>query len=673
MNGIRMPRLRVQLFPRNDDLPQSWRPMEAGRPFTAPFVLRWRAETADWGPAPSPVPQRYEVRLAGPGCDQPVVVPVVGVPGAGAPGAGAQAAEAQADLAPVWDRLASGIIRYDIVAFDAGGDEIGCSLLHNFVKDAHPSSRLRFPELTLAEGARVGTVEWDTVTGAMMRHLDAFVVTPTIADAALAGAVAGWRVQVVHGGGCETVGGPGPALDVAPVWDRVAVGPCALRIQALDGAGRCIGVSREVVFKRGFEFSAGDGADTDGAAEPDAAAEREAIRNGVDRMAAYLVSVRSPNAYQPALPVYLWHSSMNDFGNVSGSSYPSQFEVGVEAWLLYHDWAAASGCAVGPDEGLREALRMVDWTLEQRTPAAWAYGRLPSTTLTRGRIGGHAEGGAISLPGVATIARTYLWAYERTGGDAYLDAAVIAAEALVRSQRADGSWPWRVQAESGEPDPTADYTSQIVEMVRLFRMLDEIYPRASYRDAARRGLEWLLANPLRTMRWEGYYVDDFGDRPRYISVSHLDAVWTARFLIAHREEDPSYERLARDVCRWVENHFVLFGRELHWGNRSVIASEPVTPAVIEKPFYQRTVTGHAANWCGLLLDLHAACGDPEYLAKACAVGRAMRAAVLPDGAVCSESPDRVLRRRPTGESLWFWNNWSIMKGLIELDACLAGA
>ena len=120
-------------------------------------------------------------------------------------GAGVLAAEAQADLAPVWDRLASGIIRYDIVAFDAGGEEIGCSLLHNFVKDAHPISRLRFPELTLAEGARVGTVEWDTVTGAMMRHLDAFVVTPTIADAALAGAVAGWRLQVVHGGGCETV------------------------------------------------------------------------------------------------------------------------------------------------------------------------------------------------------------------------------------------------------------------------------------------------------------------------------------------------------------------------------------------------------------------------------------------------------------------------------------
>ena len=658
MIGIRMPRLRVQLFPRNDDLPQSWRPMEAGRPFTAPFVLRWRAETSDWGPAPSPVPQRYEVRLAGPGCDRPIVV---------------VAPEEQADLASVWDRLASGIIRYDIVAFDADGQEIGCSLLHNFVKDAHPISRLRLPELTLAEGARVGTVEWDTVTGAMIRHLDPFVVTPTIADAAQARSVAGWRLQIVHGNGCETVDGPGPGLDVAPVWGRVAVGPCALRIQALDAAGRCIGVSREMVFKRGCEFGAGGGEATDGAGEPDTAAERDAIRACVDRIAGYLVSVRSPNAYRPALPVFLWHSSMNDFGAVSGSSYPSQFEVGVEAWLLHHDWEAAVDCAVGPDRALREALRMIDWTLEQRTPAAWAYGGLPATTLTRGTLGGHAEGGAISLPGVATIGRTYLWAYERTGADAYLDAAVVAGEALERSQRSDGSWPWRVQAESGEPDPQADYTSQTIEMVRLFRMLDALYPRASYRDAARRGLEWLLANPLRTMRWEGYYVDDSGDRPRYISVSHLDAVWTARFLIAHREEDPSYERLARDVCRWVENHFVLYGRELHWGNRSVIASEPVTPAVIEKPFYQRTVTGHTANWCGLLLDLHAACGDPEYLAKARAAGRAMRAAVLPDGPVCPESPDRVLRRRPIGESLWFWNAWAVMKGLIELDGRFAEA
>lgn len=649
MTGISMPRLRVQLFPLNDDLPQSWRSMEEVRPFTAPFVLRWRVETATWGPPPDPVASRYEVRLAGPDSDEALVV---------------VAADEEADLSPVWDRLACGIIRYDIVAFDVNGGEIGCSLVHNFIKESHPISCLRFPALTLAEGARVGTVVWDTVTGAMMRHLESFVVTPECTDVAQAQATAGWRVQIVHDGGCETVDGPGPAVDVASIWERVAVGPCALRIQAVDAAGSCIGVSREILFKRGAAFVAP-------VIRQDVAGERDSLGSAIELIASYLLSVRSPNAYQPALPVCLWHSSMDDFGNVSGSSYPSQFEVGVEAWLMYYDRAAVGGYAVGADDALRAALRMIDWTLAHRTPTAWAYGRLPATTLTRGTIGGHADGGSISLPSVATIARTYVWAYERTGDDAYLDAAVIVSEALLRTQRTDGSWPWRVQAESGEPDLGADYTSQTIEMVRLFRMLDALQPRQSYRDAAHRGLGWLIAGPLATMRWEGYYVDDFGDRLRYVSVSHLDAVWTARFLITHRDEDPSYERLAREVCRWVENHFVIYGRELHWGNRSVTATDPVTPAVIEKPFYQRTVTGHAANWCGLLLDLHAATGETEYLSKARAAGQAMLAAVLPDGAVCPESPDRVLHRRPIGESLWFWNHWALMKGFIELDRHLA--
>ena len=656
MSGIRMPRFRVQLFPLNDGLPQSWRPMEAGRPFTAPFVLRWRAETAAWGPEPEPVPQRYEVRLAGPGCDRPIVV---------------DAPEAQADLAPVWDRLASGIIRYDIVAF-ADGREIGCSLLHNFVKDAHPISLLRFPELTLAEGARIGTVEWDTVTGAMMRHLDPFVVTPTVADAAQARFVAGWRLQIVHGNGCETVDGPGPALDVAPVWDRVAVGPCALRIQARDAAGRCMGVSREIVFKRGCEFVADDGSDRDGAVEPDAAADRDAIRACVDRIARYLVSVRSPNAHRPALPVHLWHSSMNDFGAVSGSSYPSQFEVGVEGWLLYHDWDRAGGLTVGPDEALREALRMIDWTLEQRTPDAWAYGRLPATTLTRGDDRGACRGRRDLAAGRGHH-RPHLPVGVRADGRRHLSgrcgrrrrsAGTLAAPrrqlAVAGAGRVRGAGP------AGRLHLADHRDGAAVPDARC--RLPARSPGATPPAAG-----WSGCSPIRsaTMRWEGYYVDDFADRRRYISVSHLDAVWTARFLVAHRDEDPSYERLARDVCRWVENHFVLHGRELHWGNRSVVATEPVTPAVIEKPFYQRTVTGHAANWCGLLLDLHAASGEQEYLAKARAAGRAMRAAVLPDGPVCPESPDRVLRRRPTGESLWFWNAWAVMKGLIELDGRLA--
>ena len=97
-----------------------------------------------------------------------------------------------------------------------------------------------------------------------------------------------------------------------------------------------------------------------------------------------------------------------------------------------------------------------------------------------------------------------------------------------------------------------------------------------------------------------------------------------------------------------------------------MSHEPITPTVIEKPFYQRTVTGHTANWAGLLLDLYRATSEEIYFLKAQAACQAMVAAVLPNGAVSPESPDRILLRRPLGESLWFWNAWSVMKALLEM-------
>ena len=106
---------------------------------------------------------------------------------------------------------------------------------------------------------------------------------------------------------------------------------------------------------------------------------------------------------------------------------------------------------------------------------------------------------------------------------------------------------------------------------------------------------------------------------------------------------------------------------LHWGNSSIISTEPVTPAIIEKPFYQRTVTGHTANWVGLLLGLYEATNDKVYFAKAVAACNAMLAAILPNGGVVPESPDIVLLRRPAGESLWFWNCWAVMKALTEFE------
>jgi len=632
---VRFPLYPVRVYPTTKSLPPDWSQLSELKPFSAPFVLQWRVDP------PSNV-HKFEVRLAGPGSQHPVVLASSGL---------------DVNLASVWDQLPTGINRYEIVAYDAGGKKLGFSLLHHFVKDAHPVKRLRLPERKLPDGAQEVNVDWIGVESALLRHIRPFDVTPQVKDEALRQKTEGWQIDIAHLGGCESWEGTGRVLNTASVWDSVVIGPCSLRIAAVGAEGSVIALSREYLFKKGADF------------QP---AGRDAVepRNRgkvIRRIARYLIAARTPNAYQPDKPIYFWHSGVDEWGNVPKSSYSSQFEVGVEAWLLFRTWAQRQGWAGEADIALAQARRMVDFLLEHRTPTDWVLGGVTATTLTRGELGGGAEGDSISLPGIATIARTFVWMHEQTDETKYLEAARHVADLLVQRQKPDGSWPWRVNAETGARDRGADYTSQVIEIVRLFRLLDASRPQPELREGARRGLQWILKNPVKTHRWEGYYIDDPGGMALYSGVSQLDAVWTARFLVDRRDENEGYLGIAAGIEQWVEDHFVIYGRETHYGNSSIVSTEPITPAVIEKPFYQRTVTGETANWLGLLLDLYRVTGDERYWRKAEAADAAIIKAVLPAGAVSPESPDLVLGSRPVGETLWFWNAWAVLKGLLEME------
>lgn len=664
---IRFPLYDVLVFPTSDCLPADWQLLSESTFFSEPFVLQWRVERAETfnlailnaedalrqSTGNSEEPDRsddesdgavhhFEVRIAGPDMPDAVVLRADGT---------------ECDLAGAWDALPDGILRYDIVALDAEGIQTGFSNVHHFVKGRHPINDLQFPDTQLAPGAKTGVIEWPEVACAMLRHIRPFTVRPHIRDTDVARRTTKWRAQITHASGCETIEHADPELDAGPIWNQVAVGPCQLRILGLNKDDEIIALSPDITFKKGPDHTH----PTSRNPQPASSDLAETVR----RIANYLATARSPEAYNPESPIWHWHSSVNEWGNVSGSSFPSQFEVGVEALLLCRRWAESAGDESLRSLAAREARGMVEFILDHRFPKDWTLAGLPGTTLTRGRIGGHAEGDMASLPGIATIARTFVWMHEESREQQFLDAAHEAADRLLPYQNEDGSWPWRVQAESGEPDVRASYTSQIIEFVRLYRLLSDKEPNPAYRQAADRGLEWILNHPVRTQRWEGYYIDDPGGMALNSAVSHLDAVWTARYLCAHGEENPDFLSVAQEIESWVENHFVIYGRETHWGNSSIVSTEPVTPAVIEKPFYQRTVTGHTANWMGLLLDLHRATGAEAYKEKADAACAAIHAAVLPQGAVIPESPDRLLRRRPHGESLWFWNAWAVMKGLLE--------
>ncbi|MFH1613538.1 MAG: hypothetical protein ABIG61_00430 [Planctomycetota bacterium] len=574
----------------------------------------------------------FEVRLAGTGVEEYLTI---------------ETKDYQADLKDVWPKLADGYVRYDIVAFDQKAKEIGSSLLWSFIKNAHPENRVKFP---MVQGA-AEAICWTGEERFHARHIRPFIIETEISDKNVAEAAEFLNVQIAFESGLVSAKGSRYNLDVSSVWEDVPAGFCKLRIEAVNGDGRVLAVSPEYSFFKGKPFD-------------DKKVSPLDYKPYVEKVINYVLGYRTPFAYEPDLPPYLWHSSTNEWAGVSEGSYPLQFEYVVEGYLKYYHWPYARRV----EAAFADARQTADWTLEHRTGEKHAVVGLPCTTAVRGEIYGRKEGPRISLLGAAGIAKIYVWMYRETNEQKYLDAAVEVGEALLKFQNADGSWPWRIHIFSGEVTDT--YTSMLIPFVTFYELLAQVKPDERYIQAKEKALKWILGNPVKTRRWEGYYCDDPGGKyEAYSEVSHLDAIWTAQYLLDHREEDSSYVSIAADICDWAEDHYIVHGKQLIWA-KWTCAAQPNTPAMIEKPSYRRTVTMHNANWIGLLLRLYEATGKKEYAHKAIATANALAKAILPHGAVASDLCDAVLNRRDSGEALWFPSNWYGIKSFVELEEFL---
>ncbi|MFH1613537.1 MAG: hypothetical protein ABIG61_00425 [Planctomycetota bacterium] len=649
---FKFPFFDVRVVPVIDGLQQFYRlPVKK-----QPFVMNWKVDSGPQGVGEFGIVgiaetgsdlvarekkllshvEHFELRLADMSAQEPVVTTTT---------------ELQVNLEELWGRLADGFVRYDVIAFDAKGNEIGSSLLHSFVKGAHPYDKIQLPKIE--EGLRE-QIQWIGEERQQARHIRSFEMEIEIADEKLNKDIESLEVQIASLGGTVSFKCGKENVDVAEIWDNIAPGFCRMRIQGLDAQSRTVAVSRQYCFTKGYTFDGQKQKTLD-------------YKEYIERIARYLLSYRTPMAYEPEQPTCLWHSSTDEWGSVSPGSYPIQFENAVEAFLLYYHWQDAKQ----PKEGFAEAKRIVDWTLDHRSTEDSAAAGLPCTTASKGQLGGRVEGQRLSLNGAATTARTYVWMYHETGDEKYLNAAEQVADTLLKFQKPDGSWPWRINMKTGEI--TDHYSSLVLEFIRLFELLVEIKSNDKYSQARDKALAWMLENPVKTYRWEGYFCDDPGGNyekyEQYSKTSHFGALWVGKYLLDHLEENLDYLSIAVDISDWVENHYVVHGEEMMW-QEGIPANQPHTPAMIEEPSYRRTVTGHPANWLGLLLKLYEATGENLYVYKAIACANAITYSVLADGSVAPEHPDVVMNRRNEGEALWFWNGWYSIKGYVELEEFL---
>ena len=306
----------------------------------------------------------------------------------------------------------------------------------------------------------------------------------------------------------------------------------------------------------------------------------------------------------------------------------------------------------GEREWLLRAQDLGDWNLAHSTPADSSYARLPYSVYANGKPGGSGDGNSIEPDKAAFLGSAYVALYEATKEKRYLDGAQAIAQTLVRRQREDGSWPFRVIPSDGEV--RQDLGGAVVFYVEFFEKLVEFDAKPVYRQAHDRALKLMLRRHVEDNVW-GTYHEDIGPKPEgYLSAEPM--CFTADYLFRHAKAHPEYIEMGRRILRHMEARLVY--TEGH-------AAAPA-PAVSEQAGFDHIMPGHTARYCLALADLYALNHDEQVRRRALSGINALTYMQSPPGLFrtffYSVKPQKAKTNRPD----WYSQHLYTVCHLLEL-------
>jgi hypothetical protein len=270
----------------------------------------------------------------------------------------------------------------------------------------------------------------------------------------------------------------------------------------------------------------------------------------------------------------------------------------------------------GDDKYLGIARKVADWHLKNRTPADWKFPHAPPSVVNF-KPDGQWEGQdwGLEVDKSAYMGVAYLKLYATSGEEKYLQAAKDIAATLRPYQQADGSWPFRINAKTGEVKQS--YACSQLWYVWFFNRLSDLSGDDGDRQRARRALTWLLENPVKTNKWIGLY----GDIPSGAeSYDQWVALETAVYALDHRDQVPDAIPIAQGILKWVQGNLVV-----DYG------FHPGVPGVVEQSQYKIVLTHHQLRLAELYAKLYQATGDAAHKRAAIETANSVTWCLMSDG------------------------------------------
>jgi hypothetical protein len=252
--------------------------------------------------------------------------------------------------------------------------------------------------------------------------------------------------------------------------------------------------------------------------------------------------------------------------------------------------------------GDRAAVTLVSRALDHQmahgtTTESWDWASVPYASSNAGDVEyrgaddawcdlcGRGDGAGVIEPDkVGELGFAYLQFFELTANERYRDAAIACADALARHVRPGNArrspWPFRVYALSNVV--REEYSSNVVGALMLFDELARLYlgDGAAYARARATAFHWLMRFPMSDDAWSGYFEDIEIQADPAANPSQYSALRTARWLLAHRDEDPAWRDHVAHLLAWAARVFgvdTASERGTQWG-ATVLSEQAVDMA-----------------------------------------------------------------------------------------------
>jgi hypothetical protein len=225
------------------------------------------------------------------------------------------------------------------------------------------------------------------------------------------------------------------------------------------------------------------------------------------------------------------------------------------------------------------------------TPGDWEWARVPYASAGAGDIDytgaddswcdycGRGDGiGVIEPDKVGELGFAYLQMFEMTGEVVFRDAALACADALAKHVRigdeSSSPWPFRVYGKTNVV--REDYSANVIGALTLLDELDRLRlgDVLAYERTRTLALQWLLKVPLHNNVWSGYFEDVEIHSDAKQNPNQYSPLRTARWLMSHRDADPSWREHTNHLLSWTVDTFggdTPTERGVQWG--AVVLSE----------------------------------------------------------------------------------------------------